>query len=655
MLELIRRNKLLTQIILLVFIVPSFIFFGVQGYDLLGDGNAAAKVDGKTISDQEWENAQREQANVLRQRAGPQFDPKWIESPNFKWMVLDQLIDNQVIATEIKSEKLTIPDGVVLQKIMEIPGLTTEDGKLDKERYEAGLKAQNLTDKMHFAMLRQDLLQQQIAAPLQYGFFVPQEVIKYVWDIFEQEREVQLKIFKTADYRSHVKVTPEEIESYYKNNSKQFTVPEHLSAELLVLDMPIIEESIKVSESDVKSYYEQNAKRFAIPEERRASHILIEVPKSASESDHKAAREKAESLLVKIKENPVSFAELTKTNSKDPGSASKGGDLGYFTRGKMVRPFEEAVFVMQKGEVSELVQSDFGYHIIMLTDIKPSIEKPLAAVRSQVVEEIKKQLANKKYSEYAEIFSNIIYEQPDSLQPAADKLKLKVLKVDNLTREPNPAYANHIILNNPKFLQAVFSDEVITNKHNSEAIEIEPQLLVAARASKYYPATVRPFDEVRGAIEKYITAQKAYDLAKAAGEAELAKLKEGAEPKGFSPTVKVSRQMINMTGRLDLMPIMKANISKLPAYINGVDYAEGYVIYRILKVIAPPKPNLQIREAMQTQVMRVEAQQEMFAYMNYLRNKAKVEKLKKPEDAQNGSKENITGKEMLPVVGADSK
>lgn len=632
MLELIRRNKLMTQIILLVFIVPSFIFFGVQGYDLLGDGNAPAKVDGKNISEQEWENAQREQADMLRQRAGQQFDPKWIESPNFKWMVLDKLITNRVIASEIAAEKLAVPDVVVLQKIMEIPGLTTEDGKLDRERYEAGLKAQGMTDQMHFALMRQDLLQQQIAAPLQYGFYLPQLVTEHIWDIFEQEREVQVKVFKAADYRSQVKVTPEELEAYYTSNGQQFAIAEHLSIELAVLDMQSIEDSIKITEADIKSYYEQNARRFAVPEERRASHILIEVPKSASESDHKAARDKAESLLARLKENPGAFAELARANSKDPGSAAKGGDLGFFTRGKMVRPFEESAFVLKKGELSDVVQTDFGYHIILLTDIKPAVEKPLSAVRAQVVEEIQKQLAGKKYAEAAEIFSNTVYEQPDSLQPVAEKLKLKILKVDNLTRDPNPAYAKHVILSNLKFLQAIFSDEVTRNKHNTEAIEIGPQLMVAARASQYYPAAVKPFNEVKNNIEKVLIAQKTAQLAKAAGEEELAKLKEGNAPKGFSPSVTVSRQMINMTGRLDLMPIMKADISKLPTYVNGADYAEGYVIYRINKVTTPTRHNPQIREAMRTQLMRSSAQQEMFAYMSYLRTKAKVERLKKPEE-----------------------
>lgn len=629
MLEIIRNNKLVTKIILLVFIVPSFIFFGVQGYDLLGDGDAPAKVNGKKIAKQEWDNAQREQADMLRKRAGAQFDSKWIESPAFKWQVLERLITDRVIATEIQNERLAVPDAVVFQKIMEIPGLTNAEGKLDRQRYEAGLRAQGLTDQMHFAMVRHDLLQQQIGAPFQYGSAVPDSMKEHVWNLFEQEREVQIKVFKATDYQA--KITDEDLDAYYKANGKQFSIPEYLDAELVILDMQTIENSIKISEADLKAYYEQNARRFAIPEERRASHILIALPKEANDSDKKAAREKANALLAKAKEAPSKFSELAKANSQDPGTASKGGDLGFFTRGKMVRSFEEATFNLKKGEVSNVVESDYGYHIIYLTDIKPAIEKPLAAVRPQVEAEIKKQLAGKRFAEAAELFANTVYEQADSLQPAADKLKLKIAKVEHLTREVKPEFAKHPILSNPKFMEALFSDDVIKNKHNTEAIEITPQLMVAARAAKYHPATVKPFETVKSEIEKIVKQQKTAALARQAGEAELAKLKEGEAPKGFSPAVKVSRQMINMTGRQDLLPIMKADVSQLPTYTSGVEYAEGYVIYRINKVSDPSVHNAQMRQALEMQLRQSMSQQEIFAYMKYLRQKAKVEILKKPE------------------------
>ena len=634
MLELIRRNKVVSKIILLVFIVPSFVFFGVQGYDMIGAGNAPAKVKGKPISEVEWENAQREHADALRQQAGQQFDPRWIESPEFKWIVLERLIDEKVMAAEIATEGLSAPDEAVLQKIMEIPGITTEEGKLDRERYEAALRAQGLTDSMHFSLVRREMLASQVVAPLQLGFMLPRQVTEHIWDLFEQEREVQVKVFRASDYQRRVNLSQEEKEAYYNQNSSQFTVEEHLNAQLVVLDMQSVEGTIRVTEEEIRAYYEQNARRFAVPEERRASHILIAVRKDAPEAERAAAREEAESLLRQLKADPALFAKLAREHSADPGSAAKGGDLGFFTRGRMVRPFEDMAFVLNKGETGDIVETDFGYHIILLTDIRPSKERPLSEVHSVIVEEIRKQLAARRYAEYAEIFSNMVYEQSDSLKPVADRLNLKVLTFDNITRSGNPAYAQHPVLSSQRFLQAIFSEDAVMRRNNTEAVEIEPQLMVAARVVTHSPARVRPFSEVRSGIEQILMTQKTAAMAKAAGQAELVRLNEGGEATGFSPPINVSRQMINMTGRLDLVPVMQANVDILPVFVSGVDYAEGFVIYRINNVHTPRQPDPQVRQAIQMQVLRSAAHQEMSAYMRYLREKAKVERLRHPSPAE---------------------
>ena len=636
MLELIRRNKFVSKIILLVFIVPSFVFFGVQGYDMIGAGNAPAKVKGKPISEQEWENAQREHADTLRQQSGQQFDPAWIESPDFKWIVLERLINEKVIAAEIAALGLTVPDEAVLQKIMEIPGITTADGRLDRERYESALRAQGLSDSMHFSIVRSEMLTQQIAAPLQYGFILPQQVTQHVWDLFEQEREVQIKVFRASDYRRQVSPSLAEKEAYYTQNGSQFTVEEHLSGQLVVLDMQSIESTIRITEEEIKTYYQQNARRFAIPEERRASHILIEARKGAPAAEREAAHDEAQSLLLQLRETPALFEKLAKEYSADPGSAAKGGDLGFFARGKMVKAFDDMVFVLNKGEISDIVETDFGYHIIMLTDIKPSTERPLSAVHATIVDEIRKQLAMRRYTEHAEIFSNTVYEQADSLQPVAEKLKLKVIPFENITRKGPPAQsgAHHPILSNQRFLQAIFSEDAIRSRNNTEAIEIEPQLMIAGRVTTHSPQRVRPFNEVRSDIEQILIAQKSAAMAKAAGQAELTRLSEGGEARGFSPPTRVSRQMINMTGRLDLLPIMQANVDVLPVFVAGADYAEGFVIYRINSVSTPKQPNPQVRQAIQMQVVRSAAQQEMAAYISYLRQKSKVEHLRHPESEE---------------------
>lgn len=527
-----------------------------------------------------------------------------------------------------------MPEQIVLQKIREIPGLIGEDGRLNEARYKEALAAQGLNPDMHFALMRQDLAMQQIAAPVEFSSFEPKEVVSRIWNLFEQEREVQRRVFDAAAYRGKVKVTEDELTAFYKAHEAQFTIPEHADVELVVLDMPAVEKNVKITDADLQSYYAQNKERFSVPEERRAQHILIAAPKTASDSEKADARKKAEDLLAQLKADPSRFAELAKANSQDPGSAQKGGDLGYFTRGKMVKPFNDAVFGMKKGDISDLVQTDFGYHIITVTDIKPAVAKPLAQVKDGVMQELKRQLTGKKFAEMSETFSNTVYEKPDSLKPVAEALKLTVHTFPNLARDPAIASRQNPMLANEKLLQAIFSDDAVKGKHNTEAVEVAPQVLVAARIVKHYPAELTPFEKVKSVVTEQVTGEKAMVLAREAGEAELARLKDGGAPSGFSPAIMVSRQKISMAGRADMAPIMKADVTKLPAYV-GVDVApNGYVIYRITKVVKPEKTDKNLREVMSRQMTNVMAQQELAAYLEYLRQQAKVEILVKNPDGE---------------------
>lgn len=359
---------------------------------------------------------------------------------------------------------------------------------------------------------------------------------------------MQRRVFDAAAYRGKVKVTEDELTAFYKAHEAQFTIPEHADVELVVLDMPAVEKNVKITDADLQSYYAQNKERFSVPEERRAQHILIAAPKTASDSEKADARKKAEDLLAQLKADPSRFAELAKANSQDPGSAQKGGDLGYFTRGKMVKPFNDAVFGMKKGDISDLVQTDFGYHIITVTDIKPAVAKPLAQVKDGVMQELKRQLTGKKFAEMSETFSNTVYEKPDSLKPVAEALKLTVHTFPNLARDP--AIASGRIRCSPMKNSCRRFSRMMPSKgkHNTEAVEVAPQVLVAARIVKHYPAELTPFEKVKSVVTEQVTGEKAMVLAREAGEAELARLKDGGAPSGFSPAIMVSRQKISMAG-----------------------------------------------------------------------------------------------------------
>lgn len=633
MFEFIRTHQRLMQFLLLLFIFPSFAFFGLEGYTRFREGdNAVAKVAGQSITQQELDAAQREQMDRFRQMFGPQFDPKMLDTPEARQEILEGLIARRVMAVEAAKNRLVVGDQTLQQTILSVPGMTGADGKFDIERYKSLLAAQGMTPAMYEARLRQDLTLQQVNAAVQSTAFAPKTVANRLSDLNDQEREVLEQVFKSSDFASQVKITDEMLKDYYEKNARQFEVPEQVKAEYVVLNSEAVAAQISVSDADIKSYYEQNAKRFTDEEQRRASHILIKADKNASEAEKKSAKEKAEKILAQVRKNPGDFAKLAKEYSQDPGSAERGGDLDFFGKGMMVPPFEEAAFKLKQGEISDVVQSDFGYHIIQLTGVKPAKEKSLEEVKGQIAAEIKKQLAGKKFTEMAEQFTNIVYEQSDNLKPVADKLNLPIQTATGLTRTPNPALGANAPFNNPKFLNALYSDEALKNKRNTEAIEVAPSTLIAGHVVEYKPVTKRPFEEVKSIVQERVVQAEAAKLAKNAGEAKLAAAKSGNDAAGFSSPKTVSRVKNQGMDRQAFQAVMKADTSKLPAYV-GVDLPQGYAVYRINKVSQPATADAARRQAEQEQIANALAQQETMSYLEALKKKAKVE-IRKPSSAK---------------------
>jgi len=631
MFEFIRTHRRLMQFLLLLIILPSFAFVGLESYTSMGDAsNTVAKVGGQTITQPEWDAAQREQMERFRQMFGAQFDAKMFDTPEAKQEVLNNLIAQRVLAAEAKRNKLSVSDQSLQQTIINMGGLTTADGKFDVERYKTILAAQGMTPTTYEARLRQDLISQQVNAAIQSTAFTPDSLAKRLSELGEQEREVQQLAFRAADYVTQVKVTDDMLKSYYEK-SNQFNVPEQVKAEYVVLTADALAAQINVSDADIKSYYEQNTKQYGSEEQRRASHILIGVNKDAPDADKAAAKEKAEKLLTSLRKNPQEFAKLAKENSVDTGSAERGGDLGFFGKGTMVKPFEDAAYKLRQDEVSDLVQSDYGFHIIKVTAIKPAAIKPLEQVKNEIASDIRKQLVVKKYTETADVFNNTVYEQADSLKAVADKLKLKIETTGTLTRQVNPAVAPTAPYNNQKFLMALFSDESLKNKRNTEAVEVAPSTLIAGRVVEYKPATKRSFDEVKALVQERVIQTEAHALAKKAGEAKLAALKEKDDATGFSATQVVSRAKSQGLNPAVFLAVMKADTSKLPSYV-GLEAPQGYAVLRVVRVVQPTTVDTAKRQAEHQQITAALAQQETYAYIEALKKKAKVE-IKKPAAA----------------------
>ena len=268
-----------------------------------------------------------------------------------------------------------------------------------------------------------------------------------------EKREIQLARFNAPDFAARLTPTDADLEQFYKTNEKLFQAPEQASIEYVQLDLDAVNKGLTVNEADLKTYYEQNTQRLSGTEERRASHILITSPKTAPAADREKARAKAQELLAQVKKAPDTFADVARKNSQDPGSAPNGGDLDFFARGSMVKPFEDAAFAMKKGDISDVVESEFGYHVIKLTDIKAPKQRSFDEMKPELEAELKKQQAQKKFSETAEAFTNGVYEQSDSLKPIADRLKLDIKSAAKVMRQPEPGATG--ALANPKFLGAV--------------------------------------------------------------------------------------------------------------------------------------------------------------------------------------------------------
>ena len=628
MFEFIRTHQRLMQIFLMLLIIPSFALVGVSGYKSFGDdANAIAKVGNQTITQQEWEGAQRQQIDRYRQMLGAQFDQKMFDTPEAKQGILDNLIAERAIAAEVSSSHLSVSDAALHSEISQTPGLKLADGQFDMQRYKALLAAQGMTPDMYDARLRKDMAMQQLSGAIVGSAFAPRAVASRLSEIRDQEREVQELLLPVADFLPQVKVSDAMVKAFYDKNSKLFDVPEQARIEYVVFDNAAVADQVSVTDAEVSAYYAQNQKRFSSDEARRVSHILIAVKKDASAAEKAAARAKAEALLVQVRKAPASFASVAKAQSQDPASAELGGDLDVIEKGALPKSVEDAAYQLKQGEVSDVVESDFGFHILTVTSLKPAAVKPLAEVKEAIAADLKKQKSAKKYAELAENFTNTVYEQADSLKPVSDKLKLKIESVASLGRNPLPALGA-APFNNAKFLKAVFGDDAIKNKRNTEAVEVAPNTLIAGRVLEFKPASKRPLAEVEAVIRQRVTQEEALKLAKAGGESQLAAFKASGAATGFGGAKLVSRSNAQGVDAAALAEVMKADVSKLPAYA-GVDMpGRGYAIYRIVKVQQPAQTDAARRAAEQEQIANVVAQQELFGYVEALKQKAKVKIIK---------------------------
>jgi peptidyl-prolyl cis-trans isomerase D len=351
-------------------------------------------------------------------------------------------------------------------------------------------------------------------------------------------------------------------------------------------------------------------------------------------ADKAKAKEKAAALLAQVRKSPDTFADVARKNSQDAGSAPSGGDLDFFARGAMVKPFEDAAFSMKKGDISDLVESDFGFHIIKLVDIKSPKQKTFDEVKPTIEADLRTQQAQRKFAEVAETFTNAVYEQSDSFKQIADKLKLEVKTASNLQRKPLPDVKG--ALANAKLLTAIFNPDSVEKKRNTEAVEVAPNQLVSARITQYAPARVLPLAEVRNDVRERLVNSRAAELAKKDGAAKLFAWKAQPDSAKLATAVVVSRDQPQAISPVVLDKVMHADTATVPAWI-GVDLgSQGYALVRVNKVMERTEPKEEQAKQERGQYGQWVASAESQAYYELLKNRYKAQiKVAKPVAAGN--------------------
>jgi peptidyl-prolyl cis-trans isomerase D len=373
-----------------------------------------------------------------------------------------------------------------------------------------------------------------------------------------------------------------------------------------------------VTPEEVRQYYDQNQAQFQKRDERQASHILIAADAKASPQAKAAARAKAEQILKQVRAKPASFGELARKESQDPGSASRGGDLGYGPRGAMVKPFDDAVWSMKPGEIAGPIETEYGYHIVRLDNVRG---RGFDDVKGQIEADLRRQKSAKRVAEVAEQLSNTAFEQSDSLKPAAEAVKLPLRQSGWVTR----AGGGEKPFDNPKLLSAAFSDEVIKDKRNSEVVDLGENTLAVARVLEHKPASVRPFDAVSGEITKRLTRERGAELAAKDGREQLAKVQQGQDAGvKWTPAQTITRGEPKGLPVSVVAQAFRTDAGKLPAYAGAEDGRGGYALVRVTKVVEPPAAAPEKSRAVAQQLAQLLAQEELGAAVTSFEQKAGV-------------------------------
>ena len=619
MLEQIRNRTQTTfaKVILVIIIIP-FALFGIDSYlSSVGSNVSIASVNDEPITSQELQKTERQlMAQIMSQDENT--DTKIFETIEFKKAVLDKLITTKLINQEIKNSEFYISDSQVGTYISGMPEFR-KNGKFSQEQYDEVLKINNLTPKKFDDRIKSDLGTQQVKDSLRKLFYIPKNKIQHLVDLAYQKRDVSIYELKQNNFKDKIDLSDSALRKVYEESKSSFMRPDQVKIKFIIYSVAGIVPNIKVTDKEVKDYFNNNINKYQAEQQRRAKHILFTVGSNMPGEDIKKIETKAQNILNEIKKNPKTFNKNAEKYSQDSESSKDGGDLGFFSRGDMTKVFEDTVFSMSKNQISELIKTEFGYHIIMLTDIKGK-EVKFKTVKNQIKGELIFNKAIAEYGSNAENFSNIVYEQSENLQAAANKFALKIEDSEWLSFEDAKKF-----FNNEAFAQAIFDKNAIDEKKNISAIEASPNNLVAARVIDFRPSASKSFDEVKIKIKDFLIEAESQKLLISAGTKLIEDVK--LKPKTIDWIDQLIVDRVDRKGLSDNLidAIFKMSDKQLPAYAGLYDSRGEYIIVKLNNVVTKKVDDKDSIDTFYNEYMTMIQEEVDIAFITDLKAKANID------------------------------
>jgi peptidyl-prolyl cis-trans isomerase D len=529
--------------ILLGILFIAFAFFGLNSYMQSSAENYAAVVNDVEITPRQQQRAYQNLRSRMQELMGDAYNPAMLDETALKTAALQQLINEELLLQAADTEGFAASDQLVAMKINAIDAFK-QDGVFSKEKYSRVLNLQGLSPAGFEWQLQREIIAEQLQSGIQQTAAATRDDLQQAYMLQGQQRNFSYLTIPVAGFYEQVEVTDDDIKQYYDAHTDEFMTPERVRVQYLQLDANSIAVDNPVDEQALEALYNERSEIYVKPEERRARHILIQLSQDADATSDGAALQKAEDAIKRIKGGEA-FEAVAREVSDDPGSAANGGDLGFFSRGLMTPAFEEVAFSLTPGELSEPVKSSFGYHIIEVLEIKPETATPLEEVRAELVEVLRNEDRSNIFFERSEILTSLTFEQPDTLQGAADTLGLEIKESDWISRDGGVGIAA-----NEDIVEAAFSEDVLLNGNNSTPVETSGETVVVLRLLEHQDAAHQPLDEISDIVKQRLIDEKARLLAESKGAELLASITEKGETLEDTATaLQATVQQTGMVGR----------------------------------------------------------------------------------------------------------